>query len=279
MKPQRFGNLTLPQYNASWDIGGGDVRGGYVSTGNGSYRQYGTAVAPPELAPIPYRATEQADTPTALDATLSIWRTRKGAYDKLWCERADGSLWWTWAELTRYREPHTFGPKTIQDLEFAFTPSKQVWYSEVQVGLRFTDLYDATGADLLLMGVMGATPGSAAPTTWVNDGNYQTSDVLITLVSGTGTNTKLRIENTTPGYESALEWNGTLTTGQTLIIDAGSLLVTKQGLGVYGELTTPTNRAEWLMLAPGVNQVSITIDDTATDDSTALAVLFYSTSA
>jgi len=271
---ESFGTTPLPQHNGQHDVGTGNARTPSTDLNSGgSFDLYGLERAPLDPLTITVRGFVMGATTAELRAASNQLRARIGEKDKLWRLWDSGEREWTWARLQTMPATRAVAPRPEPAL--AFLLYHPVWYAETPELLRFTDLHDVAGDGLLLMGVEGVTPGSAAATTWVNQGNYPTSDVRITLVAGgTGTVTGLTITNTTTGY--TLTWAGSLTTGQVLVIDTGALSVTKQGAGVYSEFTPPANHSGWMELAPGANNVQITITDTAVDDSTSFVAEYFS---
>ena len=292
---ERFNDVALPLYDPVESQGVWPARSQYVDlSSGGAYRLNGLQRSKKASRTLrrtatlltPVVTTDQAAL-AALQAALGLLEAEAGKVGKLWGRTAAGALVWTDAELLDVRavaEPRTvfrFRAYVALDVETEFELPTPVWYADLQTVLVFSDLYDVAGDGLLLMGVEGITPGTAAATTWLNAGNYPLRDLLITLTSGTGITSGLTMNNLTTGHQ--LVWPSapgpTLTAGQSLAINTGNSSVYRNGIAAYSELTTPSNHADWMELAPGVNQVSITITDTATDDATKLTVAYYSTSA
>jgi hypothetical protein len=279
----QFGSLDLPTLEARQDLSTPSlpVRATPLLLG-GSYRLHGTERAPLVSATLEAVGDVAEDEWADVETDVTALRAAIGTYAQLWrTSKADETRQWTYAELLAVGQENAPEYVFYQPLVLRFFLPYPVWRAEDETELTFTDLYDATGGDLLLMYTMGGTPGSAVAMTWINEGNYVAYDLQIVVTSGTGTITGLTIENETTGYTGyTLSWAGTLTTGQVLTIDTGAMSVSRTGLtNAYSELTPPSTEARWFALAPGDNVVNVTLVDSATDDSSSIAVSYYSTSA
>lgn len=81
-------------------------------------------------------------------------------------------------------------------------------------------------------------------------------DAVLSVARTSGTIT--RVDVTAPGGV-ALRWNGSLGSGQTLVIDSGALSVRRNGASAYsGFGFLPAHSADgWMILRPGVNGVTV----------------------
>lgn len=277
----QFRDLYLQGFNVVEPNGGWPARTSYSDlAGGGAYRLHGTERSPRDTRTEKRRWTLIAPSPAALSVATDELLNEIGNAGRLVGMTPDFLSLWTDAELINARAIGAVRPITGRhrafgvDVETDFLLNTPGWFEETAQILTFTDIYDSTTGDLLLMGVAGVTPGSPVATTWNIRGRADTHRIVITLTSGTGTVSKLALTNATTSR--SLEWNGTLPTGDVLEIDVLAASIYHDATAVYDELALGAH-TRWFELAPGINDVTVEIDDTATDDSTILSVAYYPT--
>lgn len=275
----QFRDLYLQATNAREPNGGWPARASYQNLArDGAYRANGTERSPRDRRSEQRQWTLIGASQADLDSAFAALLNEIGQFGRLVGLSASGIALWTDAELISARALNDPRPVIGRmrgvgvDVETEFLLPTPWWFAESQDVLRFSDLYDSTAGDLLLMGVVGLTPGSPVDMTWFVKGSAHATRMTITLTSGTGTVSKLAITNATTGY--SLEWNGALMTGADLVLDTAPESILNDGTDAYDELTLGAH-TRWMELAPGINAVTVEIDDTATDDSTVLSVAYY----
>lgn len=275
----QFRELYLAAMNAAEPNGGWPARPTYLDlAGDGAYRATGTERSARDTRTERRRWTLIGGSRLDLDVAFGALLNEIGQFGRLVGLTESGIALWTDAELLNARavsapRPIVGGIRGMGvEVETEFMLPTPWWFAETQDMLTFSDIYDSTAGDLLLMGVGGVTPGTPVATTWFVKGRANATRMTITLTSGTGTVSKLALTNATTGY--SLEWNGTLATGDVLLIDTSPESITADGADAYDQLTLGAH-TRWMELAPGINEVTVEIDDTATDDSTVLSVSYY----
>lgn len=275
----QFRDVYLQAMNAAESNGGWPARPVYLDlAGDGAYRANGTERSTRDRRTERRRWMLVGSSRADLDEMWAALLNEIGQFGRLVGLTESGLALWTEAELLNARavsapRPIVGGMRGMGvDVETEFMLPTPWWFAETQDTLTFSDLYDSTAGDLLLMGVAGLTPGSPVDMTWLVRGRANATRMTITLTSGTGTVSKLALTNTTTGY--SMEWTGSLATGDVLLIDTSPESITADGVDAYDDLTLGAH-TRWMELAPGINEVTVEIDDTATDDSTSLSVAYY----
>jgi hypothetical protein len=90
-----------------------------------------------------------------------------------------------------------------------------------------------------------------------NVGSETAEDGILTIAASGGTISSVRVECAITGV--SWTWTGSLTTGQSLVVDAGALTVRQAGADAYGgfALGSGHSASTWLPLAPGINSLQI----------------------
>lgn len=280
----QFRDLHFQAFNASEPNGGWPARAAYSDlTRGGAYRIHGTERSPRDKRSEKRRWMLVASSPAALDYAYADLLNEIGNAGRLTGLSASGLALWTDAELLDARAVGPVRPVRGRmravgiDVDIDLMLNTPGWFEEQQQLLVFTDIYDSDAGDMLLMDIMGATPGTPVDMTWDIRGRTNATGIVITLTSGTGAGsgvTKLALTNTTTG--TSLVWVGTLPSGDVLTIDVDAASIYHDTTPVYDELTLGAHTT-WFELADGINAVTVLIDDTATDDSTILQVAYYPT--
>jgi hypothetical protein len=277
----QFRDLYLQGFNAAEPNGGWPARALYQDLArDGAYRLNGTDRSSRDTRTEKRRWTLVAPDGPSLDVAFGALLNEIGNAGRLVGVTPDFLALWTDAELVNARA--ISAPRRVSgrmrgvglEIETDFLLNTPDWFEESQQVLAFSDIYDSDAGDMLLMDIMGATPGTPVDMTWFVRGRATTHRIVITLASGTGTVTKLALTNTTTGY--SLTWIGSLATGDDLVIDVLLESILNDGADAYDELTLGAH-TRWFALAAGINAVTVEIDDTATDDSTVLEIAYYPT--
>ncbi len=104
-----------------------------------------------------------------------------------------------------------------------------------------------------------------------NDGNGICYDAVITITAGAANITALTI-STANGTD--IDWTGTLTAGNALLIDCGAKSIKNNGVNAYSGFAYGGSHTanSWLELLPG--DTAITIDRTGGSTDSTVRVLF-----
>ncbi len=164
-------------------------------------------------------------------------RALVGRRGRLWRRREDGALQWRLARLLRVQ--------VEGNVERA-----------AAVVAQTTATFEAAGATW--KAAAGSSSTTALTTSSTKTANVETlgngpvEDAVIT-VTATGTITSFRLYSTALGVDWT--WTGSLTAGQSLVVDCGALTVRKQGVDAYSgfALNAGHTAAGWLPLAAGSN--------------------------
>ena len=99
-----------------------------------------------------------------------------------------------------------------------------------------------------------------------NGGNVRVANAILTLTAGAVAITQVKIA---VSGVSEIQWDGTLTTGQQLVIDCGARSVKKVGVDAYSGFSLTANHKvdDWLRLEPGNNSVVVTLTGGSTDST------------
>ena len=154
---------------------------------------------------------------------------------KLWALRRDAVRVWAYAKCTSLKTAEQFNNVYHLPTSIEFYAREGLWYSE-----------SATTTTIL----HGAPTGVSVPTA----GTYK-SNVVIDIVSSTGTLTAFTLTNATTG--DVITWAGSAAVGKHVIINTSAYTITNDGVGVYAGLTIGANQINWWQLAAGLNSVSV----------------------
>lgn len=354
---ERFNAAPLPLYDPSEPLDSWPVRSLLFDVASGgAYRANGLQRSTQGQKTIRRRGTFLESTLAELQDALALLEVEVGNTGRLWGRTGSGEVVWTPAELTAVRavsEPRStfrYQSYVALDVETELVLPSTAWYAETPIDFVAEDLYDEGESDLPTLGAEGTGVGGMVEWLVINEGNINSTRIVVTITSGTGTISAVELANNTTGH--IIRWTGKLTTGQVLRLDAGAGKVHQQtadaysfavttlaasyvladssfqvgstagmsigggvaitldngfvflatiatipdsthftisGAGLPGPaasgnavsvgLVEPPDKERWFELAPGDNEVTVNFTDSATDDSTRIAMYAEHTSA
>lgn len=114
---------------------------------------------------------------------------------------------------------------------------------------------------------------SSSPHTYSlsNDGDAVVVDAVLTLTAGSADITSVTFST----GDAEIQYTGTISAGNDLVIDCGAMSVQNNGTGDYVNFARTANHAEdyWFPLQPGSNPITVTFTGGSTNSS--LNVVFY----
>lgn len=224
----RFGSTQLlPLGDPQDDVAGGDVASDAVDVAGGvTHYAYGSSIVPLRRHTISHQGKYSTDVRTNVDGLAGLLGQRL----QLWRQRqADSALQWKYARMTSFRWQ--------RDVE-------QSQHAVVNCAFEAEGNWKTSSASLFTRTGTGTRTVINGGTAYVWDGWFYFTS------SSTGTNT-IRLQEATAGID--ISWTGSMTSGQSLYIYAGSWSVLNNGADAYSGLTVNSgHRAQrWLVFAPG----------------------------
>lgn len=262
---ERFGAITLPEYNREMNMAPVAAVQRIVATAAGAFDADGSGRAGQQF---PHALTVEAivfeeaaaDLRAALDALRAAVGTRAYLYrradDDSTVHRALCRL--ASMDVQRsYEQRRAYQPVTLQFLQLSAWQGASSAAWTLDDGELFDDglLFDATsyawsiGSSLTIRSV-------------TNGGNLPVMDVVFTITAGaTGLTNPILT-----GGGMDLRWTGTIAATKSLVIDCGVLSVLNDGANAYSGLTLGANHAieAWCSLAPGATDIELAITGTLT---------------
>lgn len=201
-----------------------------------------------------YSASSQTAIQTQLDALKALVGTRGRLYRRM----PDNSLQWITARLVTLDATRTIANNNYLDISLTFQVAEYPWRGNHHGDGWVLDAgeYFDTGLVFDESGLSVPMPASGTVTV-TNGGNATVRNAVITITAA-GTNiTELTL---TKSGETDLKYVGTITAGQSLVIDCGAYTVKNNGVDDYANFSRETNHviAEWLALAAGANTIGTT---------------------
>jgi hypothetical protein len=206
--------------------------------GGGSWDYLQSDVARPHYEDITISGGWQAASICAMEAKLDVLKALRGKRSYLWVADYGGTQ--IRSRLARCLDVR---PKSAQvtssycliDMDFELAAG--VWQGAAHT--ETTAL--ATGTDAI---------------TTTNGGNVRVSDAIITVTAVTSSITLLSF------YSAGLfhfHYTGTITAGQSLIVNCGTRKVTNNGVGDFAHFILQSDHADndWLPIMPGVNTFTV----------------------
>lgn len=229
------GHQLLPLGDPQDDVAGADVASDVVEVAGGvTHYAYGLDIVPVRRHTIRHQGIYSSSVETNVNALMALLGQRLQLYRE---RQSDGVLQYKWARMTscRWRRDKEQSQHAVVDCTF---DAEGNWKA---VG---TSSASRSGAGSL--GV--ATAGSA----WVMDTTLQFT------ASSTTTHT-WRIQNGANGID--FQWSGAVTSGQSVLIEAGIWSVTNNFADAYSGLTVNSAHTaqRWLMLNPSGQTFTITV--------------------
>lgn len=254
---QRFGALTLPQYEGTFPAGAPVARLPFVELPRGGvFDADGSTRSKQGKHSIGYKATFSEATETALQTVYDLWRAAVGEKYDLIALLADGTYRRNLAALENMQADLVTENLCYFESTLTFACKRPEWWGENAHLIYFDDgHYFDSG-----LAFDGHAPYalSSSPTTisLTNGGNRPVTNVRITVTAGDAAITALEI--TTTNVE--LDYAGNIAATKSLVIDTGAMTVEDDGVSDYANFSLGSGHklAEWLRLLPGSNSVVVT---------------------
>lgn len=265
---ERFGAVTLPIYNPETDHSPLSARTAVVQTIAGAFDGWGDEDAPLELP------TTRSYRSIVLDETAAAWRTALDALRAQVGKRArlyrrandDDAVQWCIARLIQNPVQRVYQGGYIQEVELIF----QLWtgwsgHDHTTWTLDSGEILDG-GLYLDDSGFVETMASSPHTITVTNGGNRRVDNAIITITAGSSAITAVTIAKT---GETDIDWSGTVSSGNALVIDCGAYKVTNNAVNAFSGLTLGGDHAvaEWLRLDPGDNDIVVTFTGGSTNST------------
>lgn len=260
-----FNDVPLPAGMAEDDFSTGEAESALIDSVNGAFDYFGDRVRLPRRRTITQRGIYVGETAYLVDdagnyivdesgnriiagsatamlrAAVDAIKAQQGQRGPLWRRRDDGALQWARARLLRVDYP-----RTVEDA--GRVAHVDCTFETLDAGWRA-----ATATTTAASVSAGATAGLVVP----NAGIVSVPDAVFSAAATSGTVTSVRVQ----GQGIDWTWTGSLTTGQTLTVDAGAQTVRRGSADAYGGFARASGHtaAGWLPLAPGDNVLLVTV--------------------
>lgn len=261
----QFGTTTLEYYNQVDSVGSGEAPAQYQALPEGGALDlFGSQQKHPGVVEYTKSLRLSAATPTALTSLYFGLLQLRGKRDLLYRKTVGSNLThWKYARLVQVNAVRDYDQakfRRIQDVDLRFE-AQDVFWNGTAVGWRLDTGYfldDGLSFDSGHTESLATSPetftltlGSAS-----DAGRAPTRAIVMTINPGNAPMSNITIART--GGESIL-FSGSLAAGELLVIDTGSMQVTKSGVDAYSSMTfSPTaDLATWFSLLPGDNAMSV----------------------
>jgi len=268
----RFGTLTLPDEMPTDDNSTAPYMtdGLPLSTG-GAYDLFGDDQSYPigtyELSKTcVFHFSSSATARTYFNAL----RAMTGQRQHLFRQWDDGTVEWVTARLKKVSSKRELENVYHIEVDLTFEVYSHYWHGSYIGAWTFdsgkyfdTGLYFDSGGDGV---VLNTSPKTFTITI---SGNAIINDPTITVTAGSANITALEIKNTTTGHKAELDFTGTITASESLVIDCGAYTVENDGVDAEDDFDLGATHAieEWFRLAPGANTITVTITGGSTDST------------
>lgn len=268
MRLTQFGTYVLPLFNKRDRFDTGDAGNAALSiVGGTAYDGLRDDDATEGQHTVSTSYEIIASTATAVQTGRDAVRALLGKKRLLWATMPDGTLRHAKARVARVRMERRIEYIYYQPVELTFDIDGIGWNGEAHGAPWYLDegehFDDGLSLDMLDQWMPTGSPLTA---TAVNGGNRAVSDVTLTVTAGTSTISNIRLVCGSVDWT----WTGTVAVGKALIIDCGRKSVTNNNANAYNTFALNAGHtvADWLVLEPGNNTVTITYTGNATDNAT-----------
>jgi len=240
----RFASTDLPARREMQDAITGRVQSSMVGLPGGKvFDAHGSETAIGEGYPVKVGGAVHAATPAALKTAVYLLRALKGVQDKLYRTPDGGSANSEWVEA------RCDAVESVRDWRH------RLWENVV---LHFTvldDVWSGAAGEKNITLATGTDEGEAN-----NLGNAIVHDLTITIAAVDSAITQVDIENLEAGHVSKIRYAGSITAGQSLVIDCGALSVKNNAVDDWDNFSVESAHEidEWLRLMPGNNTIRVT---------------------
>lgn len=250
----RFGTVNLPSSRPSHDIGAGQVDVRFPEMqGGGLFDSLGSGQAVLRGMAISWQGA------ALTQAQFTALRGMFGKRDKLYRKRDDGQYEWAYARMMRLDAPRTTENWNYIDVTAAFELLSAHWSGERHGDGWLLDEGEYIDAGLALDEASGDSYKLYAATVNLvinNAGNTPVKDAILTITAFNVAITGLTI---TKSSETHLVYAGTISPGNSLVIDCGAWSVKNDGVDDYANFSFGGSHAtdEILVLDPGDNTIQV----------------------
>lgn len=268
VKLERFSTVELPLYNPRLQGGSAPSRSATITLADG--RTWDAIGAERAAAALPYTLNYECvaleDDAATLQTTLAALFGLRGKRAKLYRTLLDDdSIQWAWARLTRVPMPSgPSGQTTHIPLSFQFDVLSS-WRGHYHTVWTLNNGYFLNDGLYLNDGEFVETMSGASPyvITVTNSGNGICYDPVITITAGGANITALTIATST----TDIDWTGTLTAGNSLVIECGAKSIKNNGVNAYSGFAYGGSHTAngWLELPPGDTAITISRTGGSTD--------------
>jgi len=274
-RPTYFGAVALPGY-AYKVTGGPKARNSTMRTISGFHDAdgtYGELELPYTLtySCLVYQSAGIASLGGAIDDLRAMIGQRQRLYMTPWDSTTDAR--WAWARCIGVNVPATVYNRSHQPIDIEFL-IETTWRGYAYGGTVNYSAGYLFGNGLYYSSSNATTlTGSPQTLTAVNNGNYWVDDAGITITAGDAALTYVKVGVTS---YSEFEYTGSITAGNSLIVDCGKRFVRANGVDAYEsfQLTSSHAIAGWMKLLPSEStSVVVTYTGGGTGST---AVLTYS---
>jgi len=267
-----FNDVALPIYNPRLQGGTASSREATITLADGSvYDAIGADQAGIVLPyTLSYECVALEDDAATLQTTLAALMRKRGQRGKLYRRvLADDTIHWAWARPMRL--PLASGEKgqtTHIPLSFQFQILSP-WYGHYYADWLLDDGYYLDDGlfldDEAFEDTMASSP-HVIPVT--NGGNGTCRNAIVTITAGGANITALTVAS----GDTDIDWTGTLTAGNGLVIDCGAKSIKNNGANAYSGFAYGGSHAlnGWLVLPPGDTDITITFTGGSTNSTVAV---------
>lgn len=270
----KFGTVDLPLAAPQFDAGTAGSQARYVQTATGqAFDAHGTDQAPAQYPyELPLRCEVIATSLVTMRNTIAQLRQLRGKRQQLWRALNDDTQQWAYARLLRVPQMHEWNNVYHQPIDLQFMVETPWYGTAAEVsgaggGIDYDGL-STVGAEEDASIADGGSFTVTLPTY-----SADVTDLTLTLTAGSLDITAFTLTNTT--LSMALAFTGTITAGDSLIVDTGAWSVTNGGADAWADLTPPATEQSWLRLTAGANVFTIAMTGGSTDSTLVLA--YYET--
>lgn len=260
----RFGDVELEHYNQVDAIGSGVTPTAYQNLPNGgAIDQFGNQQKHPGAVERMKALRLRGATEAALEALYFQLIALRGKRERLYRRTSQGAIHWQYARLVEVNAVRNYDQskyRLIQDVELRFMTQEAFWRGELG-GVWYLDNGESFDSGLAFDSgqtyTLDGSPKAISIGIGEEIGRGPIRALQIRVTAGSDDITSITIERT--GAES-LTFNGTVMSGDLLLIDTGTMQVTNNGIDAYNYLVlSPTaDFASWFALEGGDNVLAVT---------------------
>ncbi len=236
---EKFAGVLLPD-EPRVDAGTGDTRMAILQLpGGGLYDADGSERAPRALARVNMSGIVHASCLSDLRERCNELRALRGVRGALYRRHLDGRSEWITARCMEVAATWTTANRRHAEVELSWVLEGAHWEGEAHDTTYLLD----TSPKLIALS---------------NNGNAPANDAVLTLTAVGEDIASVQVQ-----VVGLIDWTwaGSLSAGQSLVVDCGARTMAISGVDAYSQSFGPGQAcADWLRLVPGLTTVSITLD-------------------